>query len=452
MTTTMQAPGFVNGSNLLQMSPAQRQQFLSGKAAGEQAKIQKQIQDQIFQANRKYMKETIRKKAICPPSSGSGTSQTYATGSTLNFNVPTATNGYLEGFYVRINLVVDFAAGSSAVYAATAARELALVSQILLLYNGTQQSFRPYILKPLLKLRGMYMPGWPNAVVAGSHNTTTDSYLSQGSLPVSGSAQTITLEYYVPLNLLHPQDVRGLLPIDGNSTTAQISLQTATALLGNDPANNVWYAVSGSGHSVTLTSNQSQTVQIIACYRDGTTMGNRDSLPMYLQGLGTVQFLQDVQLTGLTGGTTYPQKLTILMPHYFVLCCMIDGQQATSYSTLSNINYLDLSTDSTDSNTFWKYGTGTNLSIEEFFSEIRLLLGQDLDQGIVPLAYAPTYGEADPNNQNGSAILNCSSATGWTDVHYRIQFNSLGSTLSGVTPRVETHCIYLNPSGLIASV
>lgn len=449
---TMQAPAVVNGSNLLQMSPAARQQYMAGLSPKQQADQMAKLQDAIFAANRRYMKETVRKKAICPPSSGSGTNQTYATGSTLNFNVPTAINGYLEGFYVRLNLVVDFATGTSAVYAATAARELALIQQISVLYNGTQMQFKPYILKPLQKLTGIYQPGWPNSVLAGTHNTTTDSYLTQGSLPITGTSQTITLEYYVPMNLLHPQDVRGMLPIDGNSTTAQISLQTATALLGNDPALNTWYAVSGSGHAVTLTSGQSQTVQILACYRDGTTMTQVDSLPMYLQGLGTVQFLQDVQLTGLTGGTTYSQKLTILMPHYYVLLTAIDGQQATSFCTNSNIAYLALATDSTASSTFWKYGTGTNLSIQEFFNEIRFQFDQDLDQGILPLAYAPTYMEADPNNQNGSAILNCTAATGWTDIHYLLQFSSLASTLSGVTPRVEAHCVYLNPQGLIASV
>lgn len=449
---TMQAPAVVNGSNLLQMSPAQRQQYMAGLSPKQQADQMAKLQDAIFAANRRYMKETVRKKAICPPSSGSGTNQTYATGSTLNFNVPTAINGYLEGFYVRLNLVVDFATGTSAVYAATAARELALIQQITVLYNGTQMQFKPYILKALKQLKGMYQQGWPNSVLAGNHNTVTDNYLTQGSLPVTGTSQTITLEFYVPMNMLHPQDVRGMLPIDGNSTTAQISIQTATALLGNDPANNVWYAVSGSGHGVTLTSGQSQTVQIIACYRDGTTMTQVDSLPMYLQGLGTVQFLQDVQLTGLTGGTTYAQKLTILMPHYYVLLTAIDGQQATSFCTDANVNYIALATDSTASNTFWRYGTGTNMSIQEYFNEIRFMLRQDLDQGIIPLAYAPTYGEADPNNQNGSHILNCTAATGWTDVHYQLQFNSLGSTLSGVTPRVEAHCVYLNPQGLIASV
>ncbi len=449
---TMQAPRALSGAEIAAMSPTARAQYFSQLPPAQQQAAMAQYQAALASLNRDYMKKTVRKKAICPPSSGAGFSQTFSPGATLSFNAPGANNGFLEGFYVNLNLKVDFATGTSAVYAATASRELALINEIDLLYNGTQLKFKPYILKPLRQLTGYGQMGWPGSVLYGNHNSPTDSYLSQGSLPVSGTSQTITLQFYVPLNLLHPQDVRGLLPIDGGSTTAQILIQCAGQLLGNDPVLNTWYAVSGSGHAVTLTAAQPQTVQVIAAYRDGTSYSSTSSMPVNLAGLGTVQFQQDVNLTGLTAGQIYRQKITFLEQHYYVIHCLIDGQQANNYALESNISYLEMATDSTGSNAFWKVGTGTNLSVQEWFNDIRAMLGQDLDQGIIPTVFAPVYNEADESNMNGSHILNCDpSRGGWTDIHYGIAVNSLASTLSGVTPRVETHVVYLNPAGLIAT-
>jgi hypothetical protein len=181
-------------------------------------------------------------------------------------------------------------------------------------------------------------------------------------------------------------------------------------------------------------------------------MSQRDSLPIQFGGVGTVQMQSDVDLTGFSAGAIYRQKITKLEQHYYALLTVIDGQQANLYSDIDNVTYLDLVTDETGSHAFWKVGTGTNLSIYEWFNEMRFNIRQDLSEGIVPLAFAPIYNEADPDNLNGSHIMNCDPARGgWSAVHYGIQFNSLASTLSGVTPRVECHLIWVNPQGLVAS-
>jgi hypothetical protein len=449
---TMQAPTALSGAQLAAMSPSARQQYFNSLPASQQAAAMAAYQQALYSLNRDYMKKTVRKKAVCPPSSGAGLNQAFNLGANLPFSAPSANNGFLEGFYVTVDLFVDFAAGTGATYASTASRELALINEIDVLYNGTQFKFRPYILKPLRQIMGYLQPGWPGGVLLGGHNTETDTYLSQGSLPTTGTNQHVRIQFYVPLNMLHPQDVRGLLPIDGSSTTATINIQCASQLMGNDPTNNCWYASGGSGNQVTLHAGATNTVQVIAAYRDGTSYTGPASLPVNLAGLGTVQFQQDVSLTGLTAGQIYRQKITLLEQHYYVIACVIDGQQASSYSTENNITYLDLTTDSTGSNAFWKVGTGTNLSIQEWFNDIRDMLGQDLDEGILPLVFAPTWMEADTSNLNGSHVLNCDpSRGGWTDVHYGIQLNSLAGTLANVTPRVETHLIYVNPQGLVAT-
>jgi len=112
-------------------------------------------------------------------------------------------------------------------------------------------------------------------------------------------------------------------------------------------------------------------------------------------------------------------------------------------------------TDSTGANPFWRYGVGTNMSIQEYFTDMRDQINQDLDEGIIPLVFAPIDHEADPNNLNGTNVLNMDPSTGagnfWSDVHYGLQFNSLGSTLSGVTPRCIMHLVWVSNQGLVAT-
>ncbi len=447
-----QAPTPLTGAQLASLSPQARAQYFAQLPPAQQQAAQAAYQDALVTINRNYMKKTIFKKAVCPPASGSGTQQNYALGQTLPFNVPTAENAFLEGFWVRVTGNFDFAVGTSAVYAATKTRELALIDNITVIYNGTQAKLRPYHINILQRLTGPLEPGWPNSVLAGTHNTPTDSYLTQGALPVSSTNQLVTLEFYVPLNALHVQDVRGLLPIDGSSTTCQINIQCAAQLLGNDPILNTWYAVSGTGHAVTFTSGVAPVVSLIARYRDGTSYSGVNALPINLGGMGTVQYFVDVPLNPITAGNILRQKITILDQIYYAISVLVDGQQASDYALESNIQVIEFGRDSTGFNLFWKYGVGTNMSIQEYFSELRYaIMEQDLPQGVVPWVYAPVYNEADPANMNGTHVLNTDpNKQGWTDIHYGLQVNSLGATLSGVTPRVETFLVYVNSAGIIS--
>src|SRR6267378_803623 len=114
----MSAPTYLSGAQLAAMSPGARQQYFAQLPASQQAQAQAAYQAALFSLNRDYMKKTVRKKAICPPSSGSGLSQAYSLGANLSFNAPSANNAFLEGFYVNLNVHVDLAVGTSAVYAA----------------------------------------------------------------------------------------------------------------------------------------------------------------------------------------------------------------------------------------------------------------------------------------------------------------------------------------------
>lgn len=446
-----QAPTVKTQQQLAQMDPVTRQAYFNSLPADQRAQAlaaYRSVQDMM---NRSYMKNTVRKFAVCPQSSGGALSQVYSAGAQLPFTIPSAQNAFCEGIIVRLTGTVTLAAGSSAVYAATAGAPYSLFDNIQVNYNGVQLRLRPYILRELAKLTGYQHPDWNTAPFVGNSISSLSTYLAS-SVPTSGSSQTITLEFYIPFNALHPQDVRGLLPIMGGETQAQVIVTCAPQALGGDPVLNTWSVVSGTGHAVSFGATTS--VAVYAVYRDGTSLVSPDLRNLDLTGLGTVQTQIDVPLTGITAGTTYRQKVAIVGQHYYVILTLIDGQQSNKFSTLANLAALEADKDSVGANKFWAFGQGTNLSVNEYYAQIRNTwgqnnLGQDLSEGVTPIVAAPIYMESDSSNESGTMYLDTTTA-GWTDFHYGVQFTAIGS-VAGVTPRVEAHCVYINPAGLVAA-
>lgn len=444
------APALLTAPQLAGMDANARAQYFNSLPNDQRAAAQAAYRAFQMTMNRNYMRNTIRKTSVAPQSSGGSLSQVYSSGATLPFTVPSAQNGFLEGFLVRMNVLVTLATGTSAVYAATAASVggLSLIDNIVVQYNGTQGRLKPYILRQLEMLQGYLQMTWPNAVLAGQHNTSLDNYLSSGAIPTTtGSQQTLTFEFYVPLNALHPQDVRGLLPIMGGETQVQIIITCAPQPIGPDPVLNTWSVVSGTGHAATFANTS--TVQVYPCYRDGNSYNSPTLYGLDLSGLGTVQYAVDVPLTGLTANNVYRQKVSIMDKMYWVISTVIDGQQSNLFATNANIAVLEADKDAVGQNVFWKYGTGTNLSIQEYFYQIRNMIGQDLDQGVLPLVTAPIYMEPDAADLAGTHYLD-TSVQGWTDFHYGIQLSAIGA-VAGITPRVETHVIFVNSAGLVSA-
>jgi hypothetical protein len=444
---TTSAPTPYTPAQLAAMDVTQRQAYFASLPANQQAGAMSAFQGYRQQANRNYMRTTLRKFAVCPPQSGNALSQTYASGQTLTYNVPTAENGFLEGLIFRVSVNLNFATGTSAVYALNPAGVLALIQEIDVLYGNIQMRFRPYILKylpQLLSYIGAVEPGLKP--VAGTTNPTIDAYAdNSGTYPVATGNQTWTYEFRVPFNLLHPTDVRGLLPIMSGETTAQVNVVTASTLLGNDPILNPVYNVSGTGAAVTLQGTPG-TIQVVAYYRDGVSLLGPARQGLDITGLPTVQWDIDPPLNNLQSGQVFRQKINKAETIAIAILTLVDGVAAGKYSTYNNITSLELDKDSSGTNAFWKFGLGTNLSVNEFFLEIRRQIGQDLiDEGIIPLVVAPTYstvlGELDGVNYMDTR------PSGWTDVNYGIQVGATGVVANA---RVECHLIFINPVGLIA--
>lgn len=395
--------------------------------------------------NRNFMALSTNKEVLCQQANGGALSQTFSAGQPLIWNVTNANNAYMTGFWVRCTLTCTLAAGASAVYGMNAANPLSLIDTIVVQYGGggPQHLFRPYNLKYLNQLRGRNKQGAIRSVLAGQQDAYLQGYYSSGPFTANTGANTYNFAFFVPMNI-HPQDVRGILPIQFGQTTCQVTVNCAPNPLSVDAILGTFYANGGSGHSVTVTG----TIQLIACYKDGQTMAQAGQLAPNLSGIGTTMMLQDVPLNNVSTGQIFRNKVTMIGRFPWCLVTIVDGVQSDKFATTSNLAVLDTSSDQAGYNTFWRYGNNTNLDIREFYSDLSGKMGgwlqQDIDEGIIPIAVAPIYELADPDELHGQHILNTMPNEGWTDFHYGVQLTSTGSNASP-GPRLECFLMQIAP-------
>lgn len=411
-----------------QMTPAQ--------AAAMAAAQQKQ-------QNHQFMALTVNKEALAMQSNGGALSQNFSAGQPLYYTVPTANNAYLTGFWVQCAFTVNCATGTSAAYAVNAGAPLTLLDSIQVQYGGQQHNFRPYIWKYLTQLRGATRQIQPRKIVSGQTDSYLDGYYASSTFPVATGNNTWNFSLYVPMNMIHPMDVRGILPIQQSDTSCQIVVNCAGSPLGPDPILNAIAATTGSGQAVTVTG----TVKLIAEYKDGQSYSQLSALQPNLSGVQTVQLLRDSLLTNVTAQQVYRQKISFLKKIPYVIATVVDGQQSTSFATTSNIQIIEATADSTGNRPFWRYGLNTNLDVREFYNDLSGKLGgllqQDIDEGILPIVYGPIYQQASPDLLEGQHYLDMTVGTGWTDFHFGVQCNAVGS-VANISPRIETHVMLLN--------
>jgi hypothetical protein len=402
-------------------------------------------QEQQRNQNRLFMSMSLDKDAIATQANGGALSQNFVAGQPLIYNMPTANNAYLVGYWVRVNLTVTLAAGSSATYNANAGFPLNVIDSIQLNYGGNQQNYRPYIMAYYAQMRGVMMQKQPRSIVSGQSDSYLQGYYNNISptSPAAGS-NTVSFAFFVPCNLLHPQDVRGILPIQQGETTAQLVVNCAGNLLGNDPILNSYSANTGTGQAV---SSVTGTISIIAKYKTGKSLSQLSLLQPNLSGVETVQLMKDVTLNNIQAGQIYRGKFTYLQKIAWCWLTVVDGQQSTKFATTSNIQRLEMSSDSTGDDLFWAYGQNTNLDVRAFYDKLSGVMGgalqQDFDEGILPIVTGPIFQQSPADLLEGVHYLDTTPSTGWTDAHYGIQLQTVG-TLSGVPVRVEPHLIFLN--------
>lgn len=401
-------------------------------------------------ANRLYMSRTVRK--LGPALTNGSPTQAYVQNTPLTFNLSTSLNGYCEGIIVRVVLNYTLATGTSAVYALTASGKLGIIDTVEVRYNKSQLKIRPIDLREISLSGGLDEWVIPNQVLVGQQDASIQAYLNP-SMPVSTGAQTTTLEFFIPFNLVSPKDPRGILPLMAGDTGIQVIVNLPVALLApGDTANsgdsllNAIYPVSGTGHAISAVSG---TVAVEAVFRDGDTYSSINKMPFDISLLeGTFQAQIDQILSPLVANTIQRTKLNIMGKHYYVLLKVIDALQPNVFATQANLTYVEAAKDGVGANVFWKYGTQTNMNYYEFDYLQRFGKGQDLDPGCILMISAPvdSEGQAFVHNRDGDSYLD-NTRTGWADFRYGVMVNSVGALGSG--PRIEPSVFYINPTGLV---
>ena len=77
--------------------PAGNQQL----TAAQQAALAQQAADAQRGQNRAFMSLAIRKKALAQQANGGANNQQFVAGQPLTYNIPTANNGFLIGFWLE---------------------------------------------------------------------------------------------------------------------------------------------------------------------------------------------------------------------------------------------------------------------------------------------------------------------------------------------------------------
>lgn len=413
------------------VADAQQQQISAAQAADMQRR-----------QNRQFMLLSIRKKALAQQANGGANTQAFAVGQPLTYNIPTANNGYLVGFWINCQLVVNLAAGTSAVYALNAAAPYTLIDTIVVNYGGPQHNFRPYILKYYFQMLGALAMTFPRQVIAGQLDSFMQAYYNStntNNFPVAVGNNTWNFRLYIPMNLIHPQDVRGILPIQNGETTCQVVVNCAGAPYGPDPVLNSVVTTSGSGGAATVSGN----ISCEAVYKDGQSYSQLSALQPNLSGIQTTQLVKDTPLNNLGSGQMFRNKISFLHKMPWVWITVIDGQQSNKFMQTSNLQVFETSADATGLRPFERYGLNTNLDVRSYYDNLNRLLEQDIDQGLLPLIYGPIYEQADAGLLEGVHYLDMTPQSGWTDFHYGVQLSAVGA-VAGISPRIEAHAIVIN--------
>lgn len=449
MSSPMGAPGIVTSGSDIQTQLMQA--MMANLKPDQQASLQAAIELQARKlANRLYMANTVRK--LGPALTNGAPTQVYAVNTPFTFNLSTSLNGYCEGLIVRVVLNYTLAVGTSAVYALTAAGKMGIIDTIEVRYNKSQFKTRPVDWRQL-SLAGA-LDEWviPNQVLIGQQDASIQAYLNP-TMPVATGAQTTTLEFFMPFNLIHPNDARGLLPLMAGDTGIQVIVNTPVALLApgdtantGDPLLNAIYPVSGTGHAISAVGG---TISVEAVYRDGDTYSSLNKMPFDISLVeGTFQAQLDQVLAPLVASTAQRTKLNIMGQHYYVLLKVIDAVQPNLFATQANISYIESAKDGIGGNVFFKYGTQTNMSVYEYQFLSRLGKSQDLDPGCFLIVEAPTdsAGSAFSHLREGAGYLD-NTRTGWADWRYLVEVAAVGALGQG--PRIEPTVFYRNPTGLV---
>lgn len=357
-------------------------------------------------------------------------------GNTLNYDIPIISAAWLQKLTIRIALTMTYTPNATSPYInLTAAGIYALFQNIRVSFGNDQVNVHPYIAKVLAQLTG-YNRTASNTTL-GNSNTDIQAMLAT-SPTVNSGANTWNIDIDLPLNLLHPMSVQGLLPIGGTGTRVQVFLQPTASAVGKDPLLNV---VDTNG-----TVSFSGTADVYAWYRDFHSVATLQPLQPNIAGLSTVQVIKPSAINPLTAGSSVFKRITNPYPFIRLISLVIDGQQSGKFvSNASNITNYEIDQAENTSSVFYKYDV-TNGGLANYYKQTREKYGQDFDSGVLIFDSTGTN-TANASNQDGSSYLNLTS-NGYPAARLGFQVGMVGNLC---TPRVETWGVILNPMGIQAA-
>ncbi len=409
-----------------------------------QAFIQQQQAQAIRKQNLDFMR-SLEQFSYMPITGGNAQTATYSVGSTFYFDIPVVPSGFAKGILIKYNLAIKPATAGGAAYFLNAAAPWNIFSEIRVQYNGNQIRIHPYLLKVLDQYRG-FGYGAQNKVLVGNNDATKAQNIVGNPQLAINVDNTWQGQFYLPLNALGEDDVRGLLPATGAGTHAQLVLTTPANFLGNDPLINPVSATGGASPAITV-----ETTSTISCdlvYLNGATLRSPTLLPPPPDIYGpTLQMYWEPQGTPLNTNAMSAFIIQNKMLHHFVVSIVIDGAQSTSFATWANVSQFEMTGDLTRSQKLMSYNVSNNVSIYDFFDRYeRRKIGQDTDPGVIVWVASPVRGTQNPDNHMGHLALNMYPG-GFPTATLGYNVVTPGSP-SGYSARVETFLVSENTQGL----
>ncbi len=399
--------------------------------------------ERAMSKNRAFMRKSVEKTAYCPVTGGSGVTAAYTPGSTLYFDFPTVP-GFAKALLINFNLTVTPATGVGASYTKNPAAPWNIFSELQCLYNGPQIRTHPYFLKVLDQTKG-WLRGDQNRVLAGNNDTAIAANIVGSQPLIINTGNTWQGKMLLRLNAIGDDTVPGVLPTMGVGNKPQLKLTCAPSFMGVDPLMNP-VAGSGTGAAIGVTG----TVNVDMLYLDGTTMDNPNTLELMWENEPTLQYIWDTALTPFSANIIQRQTISTKLEHYYVVSLVIDGNQSSQFASLSNLTGFELGPDQVGQQTFVNWNISNNVSIYDYFDrQVRRVIGQDLDEGVIPWVMAPARGVIDASARNGSQTLNMYPG-GFPAATHAYQVAGVGG-VANITPRVETFLLSLNRAGLKVS-
>ncbi len=450
MATTNALNMSLTPAQVANLPAAEQAQYMRGLSPAQQALVQQEVQNAIIHGNRKFMRNAIERTAYCPVTGGSGVTAAYAAGTTLYFDLPTVP-GFAKALLITYSLTVTPATGTAATYALNKAAPWSIFSELQVLYNGPQCRTHPYFLKVMDQLQG-FQKGQQNQVIAGQNDATIASNIVGQTNIVVNSGNTWQGKMLLRLNALGEDTVPGVLPVAGVGNKPQLKLTCAPAFLGLDPLINPIAPVGGSGHAVTVTGN----INVDLIFLDGTNYDSPAPLSLNWQSEPTLQYYWDTALTPFNANVIQRQTISTKLKHWYVVSIVIDANQTTQFTNLSNLTGFQLGPDQVGQQTFVNWNISNNVSIYDYLDRaVRRPFGQDLDDGVLAWIAAPGRGVINSSNHNGTQALNMYPG-GFPAATHSYQVGSVNGqaavgSFAAPTARVETFLISENSAGLKVS-